>query len=174
MDEPTNHLDITSKEILENALVNYTGTVLYVSHDRYFINSTATRILELSCQTITNYIGDYDYYMEKRDILSPKTEPVLDSKAAENTSKDNSKANWQLSREQQAALRRKKNELKKTEVRIDEVENRISEIDELYIQPDIATDIARLLELHKERETLEEEQENLYEKWSNLSEECQI
>ena len=97
LDEPTNHLDIVSKEILENALNSYTGTVLYVSHDRYFINATATRIIELTNQSIVNYIGNYDYYLEKRDILTTKTFPATTGSSSADTAVKDSKISWQQS-----------------------------------------------------------------------------
>lgn len=166
LDEPTNHLDITSKEILENALNSYTGTVLYVSHDRYFINATATRIIELSANTITNYIGNYDYYLEKKDILSPK-EAVTKNTVITDTA---SKTDWKSAKEEQAALRKKKNELAKTEEQINQSEERIKEIDEMMTQPDICRNTSKLLELHKEKEKLSSDLINLYEKWEELAE----
>lgn len=168
LDEPTNHLDIVSKEILENALNSYTGTVLYVSHDRYFINTTATRIIELTHHTIVNYIGNYDYYLEKRDILSPKEAvAAADSTAAAVSS---SKQDWQQSKEAQARQRKLKNELKKTEDTITELEARMAAIDEESASPDICSNTARLMELHHERTEIEQTLEDLYEKWENLSE----
>ena len=116
LDEPTNHLDIVSKEILENALNNYTGTVLFVSHDRYFINAAATRIIELSNKTVVNYIGNYDYYLEKRDILSAKPINTVSSADIEHAKKAaDSKASWQEEKVKQAQLKKIKNELKRTE-----------------------------------------------------------
>ena len=181
LDEPTNHLDIVSKEILENALNNYTGTVFYVSHDRYFINTTATRIIELTGHTIVNYIGNYDYYIEKKDILTPKA--LTDATAAINDSmvssacqtpssaQGSSKAEWQQSKEEAARLKKLKNELKRTEDKISQTEERISAIDEEYNNPDIASDTAKLVELHNERTSLSEMLDELYEKWEELSEE---
>ena len=113
LDEPTNHLDIVSKEILENALNSYTGTVLYVSHDRYFINATATRIIELTNQNIVNYIGNYDYYLEKRDILTTKTFPATTGSSSADTAVKDSKISWQQSREEQNRLKKRKNEIKR-------------------------------------------------------------
>lgn len=180
LDEPTNHLDITSKEILENALNSYTGTVLYVSHDRYFINTTATRILELTNGTLINYIGNYDYYLEKKDILTAAViqEKSAASKSSAQTSADTtadlnprqSKEEWKQSKEEQALLKKKKNAIQKTEKRIDEIETRISQIDELYSDPSIATDTARLLELHKEHSELSAELDQLYVNWEKLQE----
>ena len=181
LDEPTNHLDITSKEILENALNNYTGTVFYVSHDRYFINTTATRIIELTGHTIVNYIGNYDYYIEKKDILTPKaltdaTAAINDSMASSacqtpSSTQGSSKAEWQQSKEEAARLKKLKNELKRTEDKISQTEERISAIDEEYNNPDIASDTAKLVELHNERTSLSEMLDELYEKWEELSEE---
>jgi ATP-binding cassette subfamily F protein 3 len=190
LDEPTNHLDITSKEILENALNSYTGTVLYVSHDRYFINTTATRIIELTNQTVVNYIGNYDYYMEKKDILSPLSSVISTANSDNHTienqgnsshtdnatacaipAKEISRADWKQSREVQVQLRKKKNELKKAEDRISEIEQRISEIDLSSASPEICSNTSKLLELHKEREQLSEELDKLYERWEELSEE---
>lgn len=181
LDEPTNHLDIVSKEILENALNNYTGTVFYVSHDRYFINTTATRIIELTGHTIVNYIGNYDYYIEKKDILTPKaltdaTAAINDSMASSacqtpSSAQGSSKAEWQQSKEEAARLKKLKNELKRTEDKISQTEERISAIDEEYNNPDIASDTAKLVELHNERTSLSEMLDELYEKWEELSEE---
>ena len=191
IDEPTNHLDMVSKEILENALNNYTGTVLYVSHDRYFINTTATRIIELTNRMTVNYIGNYDYYLEKKDILTAaalKENGInnnLDSNSLSTNAKDNlnsanastpstennSKADWKQSRELQNKLKKMKNELKKVEARISEIEDRISVIDEESALPEVCSDTAKLLELHKEHVALSEELDTLYERWEELSEE---
>ncbi len=191
LDEPTNHLDMVSKEILENALNNYTGTVLYVSHDRYFINTTATRIIELTNRMTVNYIGNYDYYLEKKDILTAaalKENGInnnLDSNSLSTNAKDNlnsanastpstennSKADWKQSRELQNKLKKMKNELNKVEARISEIEDRISVIDEESALPEVCSDTAKLLELHKEHVALSEELDTLYERWEELSEE---
>ena len=141
LDEPTNHLDITSKEILEKAVNDYTGTVLYVSHDRYFINQTATRILELVNQTFVNYIGNYDYYLEKKEELtavyaSPAARGTDDSGIPKESVSD-AKLSWQEQKEQQARERKKQNELKKTEERITVLEERNEEIDELMTHEDV-------------------------------------
>lgn len=177
LDEPTNHLDMVSKEILENALNSYTGTVLYVSHDRYFINTTATRIIELVGQTTVNYIGNYDYYIEKKDALTaaalagkPADSSSAVSAAQKNTQKESAKADWKHSKEEQALLKKKKNELKKTEERITVIEDRLKAIEEESALPEVCTDTARLLELHKESTKLSEELDTLYEKWEELSE----
>ena len=177
LDEPTNHLDMVSKEILENALNSYTGTVLYVSHDRYFINTTATRIIELVGQTTVNYIGNYDYYIEKKDDLTaaalagkPADSSSAVSAAQKNAQKESAKADWKQSKEEQALLKKKKNELKKTEERITVIEDRLKAIEEESALPEVCTDTARLLELHKESTKLSEELDALYEKWEELSE----
>ena len=133
LDEPTNHLDITSKEILENALNQYEGTVLYVSHDRYFINQTATRILELTGNTLVNYIGNYDYYLEKKEELTAIYVPGENASSAVSSDKTEteSKLDWQQQKELQAKERKRKNALKKTEDQIAALEDRDAEIDTL-------------------------------------------
>ena len=171
LDEPTNHLDIVSKEILVNALNSYTGTVLYVSHDRYFINATATRIIELTNQNIVNYIGNYDYYLEKRDILTTKTFPATTGSSSADTAVKDSKISWQQSREEQNRLKKRKNEIKRTEERISVVEERLSAIDAEYSDPSIGSNTARLMELHNESAGLQKELDELYEHWDSLMEE---
>lgn len=171
LDEPTNHLDIVSKEILENALNSYTGTVLYVSHDRYFINATATRIIELTNQNIVNYIGNYDYYLEKKDILTTKTFPATTGSSSADTAVKDSKISWQQSREEQNRLKKRKNEIKRTEERISVVEERLSAIDAEYSDPSIGSNTARLMELHNESAGLQKELDELYEHWDSLMEE---
>ena len=170
LDEPTNHLDIASKEILEEALNSYTGTVLYVSHDRYFINQTATRIMDLTNQAIVNYIGDYDYYLEKKDemtrIYAPAQETAV-PEVKENVSE--TKLTWQQQKEEQALKRKRENELKKVEARIEELETRDKEIDETIVLPDICTNVAECTKLSREKAAIEEELEGLYEKWEELA-----
>lgn len=171
LDEPTNHLDIASKEILEEALNSYTGTVLYVSHDRYFINQTATRILDLTNQAVVNYIGDYDYYLEKKEELTEKYAPAQISVSApevQETVSDN-KLTWQQQKEEQARRRKQENELKKTEARIEELENRDKEIDDTLVLPDVCTNVGRCAELSREKEAIQAELEELYEKWETLA-----
>lgn len=171
LDEPTNHLDIASKEILEEALNSYTGTVLYVSHDRYFINQTATRILDLTNQAVVNYIGDYDYYLEKKEELTEKYAPAQMSVSApevQETVSDN-KLTWQQQKEEQARRRKQENELKKTEARIEELENRDKEIDDMLVLPDVCTNVGRCAELSREKEAIQAELEELYEKWETLA-----
>lgn len=169
LDEPTNHLDITSKEILEEALRNYTGTVLYVSHDRYFINRTATRILELKNQTMINYIGNYDYYLEKVDELTQAYAPASDVPvSAPETS--GSRLDWERQKEEQAKVRKRQNELKKTEDRIAVLEDRNNEIDDLMTKEEIFTDVAKCMELSREKAAICEELDVLYEQWEALCE----
>ncbi len=165
LDEPTNHLDIASKEILETALNAYEGTILYVSHDRYFINKTATRILELTQKEFVNYIGNYDYYLEKKVILTPMSQNT----ASTSNEPSAQKLDWQQKKEQQAAQRKKENDLKKCEARIAELEDKIKVLDDKMARPDIATNVAKLQELAKDREEAEKELEELYEKWEELS-----
>jgi len=202
LDEPTNHLDITSKEILESALNRYTGTVLYVSHDRYFINRTATRILDLTNGSFINYIGNYDYYLEKKEDVeaafaarqmaqtaanhptgtnSPQATSTASGISSSRTSQTamtassagspaDGKIDWKAQKEEQARLRKRQNELKKVEDKIHELETRDGEIDELLSQEDVYTDVSRLMELNKEKESIQKELEILYEKWEELAE----
>ena len=174
LDEPTNHLDIVSKEILENALKDYTGTVLYVSHDRYFINQTATRILELTGQTLVNYIGNYDYYLEKKEELTRIYAPAADAAAPEETAApseaSSTKLDWKAQKEEQARLRKRQNDLKKTEERIGVLETRNGKIDELMMQEEVYTNSVKCQELAKEKAANEAELEELYEKWEELAE----
>ncbi len=182
LDEPTNHLDITSKEILEQALNDYTGTILYVSHDRYFINQTASRILELVNQTFVNYIGNYDYYLEKKEELTEKYAPAASADSGNvsggvhtsdievsNTSEQ--KLSWQEQKEAQARERKRKNDLKKTEEKIAVLETRNQEIDELMTQEEIYSNSVKCQELAVEKSTNGEELETLYEQWAELAEE---
>ena len=171
LDEPTNHLDITSKEILEDALINYTGTVLYVSHDRYFINKTATRILDLTGRTLVNYIGNYDYYLEKKELMTSLY--AASPSAKEDSSEETSgiKLEWKAQKEEQARLRKRQNELKKTEDEIHKLETRDGEIDEMLGKEEIFTDVPKLIELNKEKEAIAGRLEELYELWEKLAEE---
>ena len=171
LDEPTNHLDIISKEILESALKSYTGTVLYVSHDRYFINQTATRILDLTNQKLTNYIGNYDYYLEKRDELTSIYAPEKTSDAPAADTASASRLSWQQQKELQAARRKKENALKKLEEEIEQLETRDSELDELMALPENAVNVAKCVELSREKDEIAANLETLYEQWESLSEE---
>ena len=178
LDEPTNHLDIMSKEILEDALCAYTGTVLYVSHDRYFINKTAHRILDLNRRTLTNYLGNYDYYLEKKEEQLAKIDASFAVSQTGNAAVTGSKTDglpsaakqdWKAMKEQQAAQRKRENDLKKCEERIETLEKRNEEIDGLMVSPDVCTNVAKLQELNREKEGNEEELWALYEKWEELS-----
>lgn len=181
LDEPTNHLDIMSKEILEDALCAYTGTVLYVSHDRYFINKTAHRILDLNRRTLTNYLGNYDYYLEKKDeqlakidsAQSPSRAPASGispvSMSSAGQADSTAKQDWKAKKEQQATQRKRENDLKKCEERIETLETRNEEIDTLMASPEVCTDVARLQELNHEKEGNEADLAELYEKWEELS-----
>ena len=186
LDEPTNHLDISSKEILENVLNLYSGTILYVSHDRYFINKTATRILDLTDEHLLNYIGDYDYYLEKSDaVQAAYLNRLPDDKAIGNQGTPWSLANsagkfndeevgsnkhfWRQQKEEQARQRKIKNDLKKTEDEIHELETRSEEIDTLLIQEEIFTDAHKLMERHSERKLIDACLERLLEEWEELA-----
>ena len=168
LDEPTNHLDITSKEILEDALNNYEGTVLYVSHDRYFINKTATRILDLTNKQLLNYIGNYDYYLEKKETVEAA---LLTANAVENEQAEVSvnRQNWQMQKEEQKELRKIQNELKKIEDEVANLEDANSKLDEELANPDIAANVGKLMELHKQKEANDERINELLERWEELS-----
>lgn len=176
LDEPTNHLDIASKEILETALNQYTGTVFFVSHDRYFINQTATRIMELTGETIVNYIGNYDYYLEKREELTriyvpeaAKDSETEGEKLSLNSATQATKSDWQMQKAEQARIRKIENSLKKAEERIAELERMIEEIDEACTLPENATNSAKLNELSAKQEAYQKELEECYETWESLS-----
>lgn len=176
LDEPTNHLDIMSKEILEDALNGYEGTILYVSHDRYFINRTAHRILDLTEGQFVSYVGNYDYYLEKHDTVMAAIEANAprnadaDSAVAAKAAESEVKLDWKAQKEEQARLRKKENDLKKCEEKIAELEERISEIDTEMSDPAIGTQVAKLQELTKEQTTCQEQLEKLYEQWEELAE----
>ncbi|MDY2627771.1 MAG: ABC-F family ATP-binding cassette domain-containing protein [Lachnospiraceae bacterium] len=175
LDEPTNHLDIVSKEILENALTHYTGTVLFVSHDRYFINQTATRILSLYHGQFVNFLGNYDYYQEKAaeqfaladQAVSAKT---FQSASAETIRESDTKTEWLAAKEAQAKERKRRNDLKKTEEQIQKLEERDNEINELLTQEEVYTNTSRLIELNKEQKEIAEKLELLYIQWEELAE----
>lgn len=178
LDEPTNHLDITSKEILEQALNDYEGTVLYVSHDRYFVNQTATRILDLYNKQFYSFAGNYDYYLEKKDVVEQPSGEVqpngqtttagANTDAAESAS--DSKLSWQQQKEEMALKRKKENRLRKCEDDIAALEDEIAQLNEQMADPAIATDVAKLQELSKKQTALQETLEQRYEEWEELSE----
>lgn len=179
LDEPTNHLDIVSKEILESALSSYEGTVLYVSHDRYFINKTATRILDLTGHALLNYDGNYEYYLEKKEQTErlylqgigygmTAKEPIQTDKTAPVITEN--KLDWQQQKEEQARLRKRQNDLWKTEKEIERLENEKVKIDAALSDPETMSDHTKLLELTKQRQELEETLESLMEQWETLAE----
>lgn len=170
LDEPTNHLDVASKEILERALNDYTGTVLYVSHDRYFINETASRILELVNRKFVNYIGNYDYYLEKKDALTTVYASPFQEDNSQEASVSSGKLDWKAQKEAQAKERKRQNDLKRTEERIELLENRAGEIDELMTHEDVYSNSVKCQELAKEKASITEELEKLYEQWETLAE----
>ena len=195
LDEPTNHLDITSKEILESAINAYSGTVLYVSHDRYFINKTATRILELTNEKLLNYTGNYDYYLEKRDtvlkaagllsssfadagkISSAGLKKSTDSQTAGNESSvppasGEAKQDWKDWKEQQAAQRKRENDIRKCEDTIARLEQELSTLEASMAKPEYATDVAKLQELSSRQAQVSSDLEALYEQWEVLSEQA--
>ncbi len=169
LDEPTNHLDITSKEILEDALNSYEGTVLYVSHDRYFINRTASRILDLTGHKLIGYLGNYDYYLEKKEALEENL--LLSSpasvKAEENPSEN--KLDWQARKEQQAKLRKKENDLKKCEEAIAGLEKELADIEAAMLQSNVATNAVKLQELSCRQEEINDSLLSLYDRWEALA-----
>ena len=165
LDEPTNHLDIQSKEILEDALNDYTGTVLYVSHDRYFINRTATRILDLEEQTLTSYLGDYDYYLEKHEQLLEHTAPILKNETGSSSA---SKEDWKSQKEEQARKRKLENDIKRTEEKITETEQKIEELNEMLTKEEVYTVPEKCMEVQKDLETVSEVLSGLYESWEQM------
>lgn len=168
LDEPTNHLDIDSKEILENVIKTYKGTVFFVSHDRYFINETATRILDLTQKQVVNYIGNYDYYLEKRDTLMENLAiETVDTVKVETTETD-TKVDWKKQKEEQAAKRKIKKQIETVEAEIAEAESKIKSIDEEFMAPDVATNSAKLNELQNARNEWDLKLSELMEKWEEL------
>lgn len=171
LDEPTNHLDIQSKEILEQALNSYTGTVLYVSHDRYFINTTATRILDLTGETLVNYIGNYDYYLEKKDeltaIYAPKAATAISPCVKTDTE---IKSDWKAQKAAQSQERKRRNDLKKLEERIAELEERDKQIDKELEAPEVFTNVTKCQALSVEKDAILQELSELYEQWELLAE----
>lgn len=178
LDEPTNHLDIASKEILEDALNHYEGTVLYVSHDRYFINRTAHRILDLTAHSFVNYLGNYDYYLEKRDTVTAalnrdRKTPLPAPEGGDSlprVQESGNKANWLARKEEQARIRKRENDLKKCESKIASLESRNAEINALMSDPSIGTQASRLQALAAEQAEIGEELEALYSQWEELAE----
>lgn len=172
LDEPTNHLDMYSKEILEDAINSYDGTVLYISHDRYFIDKTAERIIELSKDGVNQYLGNYSYCLEKKAEKErlAQLEADISQKPINNASNvvSDSKTDWLLQKEEQAKARKKASEIKKVEDEIEHTENRISELNELLFSSEINSDSEKLKTLYEEKTLLEEKLEKLYEKWEEI------
>ena len=177
LDEPTNHLDIDSKAILENAINHFEGTVLYVSHDRYFINTTATRILDLTNGKVLDYIGNYDYYLEKKEAmelahLSEKTAANSDEENNAASAKEDGKLTWQQQKEEQARIRKIENDLRKAEAEIEALETANAELEAMLADPDIAVNSVKLQELAEKKAENDSRLEELMECWETLS--CQI
>ena len=176
LDEPTNHLDMESKDILEQALNSYTGTLLYVSHDRYFVNQTAHKILELDNGHFVTYLGNYDYYLQKKEniIDNFSTENVskasgsVTAESLANSSDNDGKASWEANKQKQREITKAKRELESIEARIEEIENRIADIDNEFMQEEVATNSAKLNELTSERNDLNDELAGLYDRWEEL------
>ena len=189
LDEPTNHLDMTSKTILEDALNAYSGTCLYVSHDRYFINKTADRILSLENGQFVEYLGDYDYYLEKRDEIKKgeNNNVISDSKGNSNTfintsknaglnsentlsvNESSSKLDWKEQKQAQSEKRKLENKIKSIEEQIEMLETKLSQIDEEMSKPETAVNSAKLNKLCSEQSQINDELAALYEEWEELS-----
>lgn len=181
LDEPTNHLDIMSKEILEQAISNYTGTVLYVSHDRYFINKTATRILDLTGQKLLAYSGNYDYYLEHKEAterlylqgigygVGANAKASASENASSPSSDSSGKTDWKQKKEEQARLRKRQNDIKRMETEIEELEARSAAIDTELTKEEVFSDHTKLLELTKEKQTVSDRIAELMEQWEELA-----
>lgn len=163
LDEPTNHLDIDSKEVLENALIDFDGTLLFVSHDRYFINRVATKVLEISETGSTLYLGDYDYYLEKMAEQEAEAQPDQ----LESTSQSAGAMDYQAQKENQKEQRKLARRIEQIEAEIDSIENRLSELNQAMLE---TNDIGQLTDYQKEIDQLIAQQENLMEEWEELSE----
>ena len=169
LDEPTNHLDIVSKDVLENALNNFPGTVCYVSHDRYFINKTATRILDLTENRLLNYIGNYDYYIEKREAVEEAANLTNTEQAEKPADVSESKKEWIDNKTALAQKKKVKNALNKCEKEISEIEDKLQSIDEDFANPENASNVGKLMELQKQKEALEKRLDKLMEDWEELT-----
>ena len=182
LDEPTNHLDIDSKEILENAINNFEGTVLYVSHDRFFINKTATRILDLTKHQIVNYVGNYDYYLEKKEDneCAQLNDTIIAAASSDNTvsasantpegqnATSDTKLSWKQQKEEQARLRKLENEVKKIEAEIEKLENENEELTELLQTDEVSTNSVKLQEISSKIEKNTNRLEELMERWESI------
>ena len=169
LDEPTNHLDILSKDVLENALNSFPGTICYVSHDRYFINKTATRILDLTGNRLLNYIGNYDYYIEKREAVEGAANLSNNNIEEKPTEISDSKQEWIENKTAQAQKKKVTNALNKCEKEIEKLEEKLALIDEEFANPEISSNVGKLMELQKEKTALEEKLEKLMNEWEELT-----
>ena len=168
LDEPTNHLDISSREVLESAIRAYEGTVFYVSHDRYFINRTASRILDLTNGQLLNYIGNYDYYLEKKEAVEKASLKIAGVSSAAAVSE--AKLDWKAQKEEEARRRKQKNDLLRVESLIEALETEDRELNLKFEDPATAADAALLLELSTRKGEITEQLEEAYEKWEALQE----
>ncbi len=173
LDEPTNHLDIESKEILEEALNQYTGTVLYVSHDRYFINKTATRIMELTEHKLLSYQGNYSYYLEKKETMEKIYLDAVDPSSPEQKTESEAKINWKEQKEREAYRRKIENNYKNAENKIQDLEEQIEKVDEETALPEYASDVAKLTELTRKKDALEAELNTALTEWETYAEELE-
>ena len=169
LDEPTNHLDILSKDVLESALNSFPGTICYVSHDRYFINKTATRILDLTGNRLLNYIGNYDYYIEKREAVEGASNLSNNNIEEKPVEISDAKQEWIENKTAQAQKKKISNALNKCEKEIEKLEDKLSLIDEEFANPEISSNVGKLMELQKEKTTLEEKLEKLMNEWEELT-----
>lgn len=169
LDEPTNHLDILSKDVLESALNSFPGTICYVSHDRYFINKTATRILDLTGNRLLNYIGNYDYYIEKREAVEGAANLSNNNIEEKPTEISDSKQEWIENKTAQAQKKKVTNALNKCEKEIEKLEEKLALIDEEFANPEISSNVGKLMELQKEKTALEDKLEKLMNEWEELT-----
>jgi len=169
LDEPTNHLDILSKDVLESALNSFPGTICYVSHDRYFINKTATRILDLTGNRLLNYIGNYDYYIEKREAVEGAANLSVNNIEEKPAEVSDSKQEWIENKNAQAQKKKITNALNKCEKEIEKIEEKLALIDEEFANPEISSNVGKLMELQKEKTALEEKLEKLMNEWEELT-----
>lgn len=171
LDEPTNHLDLDSKEILENALVDFPGTILFVSHDRYFINRIATKVFELSTNGVTEYLGDYDYYIEKKEEMmeiQKLSEESEHNQTQEPASDLDAKTRYEQEKELKKVERQKKRRIEEIETLIESLEMEIAEKEQQFLHPEIYSDHTKVAELNKEIEKAKAKIETLLEEWSEL------
>lgn len=167
LDEPTNHLDLFSKEVLEEALMEYPGTILFVSHDRYFMNKIATGILELTKEGLTFYPGNYDYYVEKKMELEELAPPVQEVK----TEISQGKEKFLQDKESKKRERQKQRKIEELEKRIEQLEQEIEEIEQQLCSPDVFADVEKANQLHRQMEEKRQTLEELLEEWTLLQEE---